>query len=387
MSLPVKATLKLRRFHFAIKLLSMPKIKYHYALNENNDIIDVADVVKDDRKTQRFVCINCGAEMIPKLGEIKARHFAHKAETPDCSSETYLHKLAKLRLKEKFYSSESFEIAYWQEVKCSDKSSCPFFKEEECKEKKLKSFDLKKYYDTCQEEQRADSFIADLKISSSLNPDLPPVIIEIYVSHKCSIPKKESGIRIIEVRIKEESDIQDLISYPIMEDEDFRYSFEPRNAKCRFYGFNKVAKYVEPLDVRSIPRFYLFKSGSAFVSNMDERRSCQDCSKKDNPKAILELNVDCFYLDHPSPYEIGYVTAMHLGYDIKACQLCKFRKNGFDSPYGTSANFCCLYKKYGTPQYPDSKDAMSCQYYRINNDLIAEIQQALSGIPISVANQ
>lgn len=364
----------------------MPKIKYHYALNDNGGIVDITDVDKENRKAQRFFCINCGAEMIPRLGEFKARHFAHKAEIPNCNSETYLHKLAKLRLIDKLYSSKPFDIAYWQEVKCSDKSSCPFFKEEECKEKKLKSFDLKKYYDTCQEEQRADSFIADLKISSSRNPDLPPVTIEIYVSHKCSLPKKESGLRIIEVRIKEESDIQYLMSNPITEDQDCRHSLEPRNAKCRFYGFNKEAKSPEPLDVQSIPRFYLFRSGSAFVSNMDERHSCQDCSKKDNPKAILELNVDSFYLDHPSPYEIGYVTALNLGYDVKTCQLCKFRKNGFDSPYGTSANFCCLYKKYGTPQYPDSKDAMSCQYYRINSDFVADIQQELKSIPVSVSN-
>ena len=346
----------------------------------------ISDVTKEDRKSQRFFCINCGEEMIAKLGEIKSRHFAHKAETLDCNSETYLHKLAKLRLKEKFYSAASFEIAYWQEVKCSDKSSCPFFKEEECKEKRLKSFDLKKYYDTCQEEQREDSFIADLKISSSQNPKRPPVTIEIYVSHKCSLPKKESGIRIIEVRIKDESDIQDLILHPIAEDENCRYSFEPRNPKCRFYGFNKEAKHLDSLDVRSIPRFYLFKSGSAFVSNMDERRSCRECSRKDNPKAILELNIDRFYLDHPSPYEIGYVTALNLGYDVKTCQLCKFRKNGFDSPYGTSANFCCLYKKYGTPQFPDSKDAMNCQYYRVDNDLIGEITQSLKDIIVSVAD-
>ena len=210
--------------------------------------------------------------------------------------------------------------------------------------------------------------------------------IEIYVSHKCSLPKKESGIRIIEVRIKDESDILDLILHPIAEDEDCRYSFEPRNPKCRFYGFNKEAKHLDSLDVRSIPRFYLFKSGSAFVSNMDERRSCRECSRKDNPKAILELNIDRFYLDHPSPYEIGYVTALNLGYDVKTCQLCKFRKNGFDSPYGTSANFCCLYKKYGTPQFPDSKDAMNCQYYRVDNDLIGEITQSLKDIIVSVAD-
>ena len=80
----------------------MSRIKYHYAKNQDGVIINIADVVKEDRKSQRFFCISCGAEMIPKLGEVKARHFAHKAETPNCNSETYLHKLTKLCLKNKF---------------------------------------------------------------------------------------------------------------------------------------------------------------------------------------------------------------------------------------------------------------------------------------------
>ena len=78
---------------------------------------------------------------------------------------------------------------------------------------------------------------------------------------------------------------------------------------------------------------------------------------------------------------------MNLGYEVRTCQLCKFRKNGFDSPYGTSANFCCLYKKYGTPQNPKSSDAMTCQYYRINNDLLTEIKQGMEQIIVSVANK
>ena len=83
----------------------------------------------------------------------------------------------------------------------------------------------------------------------------------------------------------------------------------------------------EPLDVRGIPRFYLFPSGSAFVSNMDDLRSCREYSKKDNAKALLKLNIDTPYLYTPSPYEIGYVTAINLGYEVRTYQLCKFRKN------------------------------------------------------------
>ena len=119
---------------------------------------------------------------------------------------------------------------------------------------------------------------------------MPPVIIEVFVFHKCSLPKKESDLKIIEVRIEDESDIMELISGPITEDDECRYSFEPRTPKCRFYGFNKVSMLSEPLDVRGIPRFYLFPSGSAFVSNMDDLRSCREYSKNVSFDSVCTIN-------------------------------------------------------------------------------------------------
>lgn len=358
----------------------MPRIKYHYALDENGNIIDIIDVTKENRNAKRFFCINCGEEMIAKLGEVKARHFAHKVETPNCNSETYLHKLAKRRLKEKFDSSEHFEISYRQEVKCKDEDLCPFFNKEECVERRLKSFDLKKYYDTCNEEEREGDYIADLKISNSQNSKRPPVMIEIYVSHKCSLPKKNSGIRIIEIHIKEESDIQNLILNSLIEDGDCPYPNESRSPKCKFYGFNAEAKELELLNVRMIPRFYLFKSGSAFVPDMDEiSPNCRDYNRKYNPNTILELNIDSSYFGTPSLYEIGYIKALDLGFEVKTCMLCKYRKDSLDF-----FNFCCLYKKYGTPQYPDSKDAMKCQYYKVDNDFVLQIQKFLERVKVTV---
>lgn len=41
-------------------------------------------------------------------------HFAHKNTIPDCNPETYLHKLAKLKIKEKFDSGLPFEISFCQ---------------------------------------------------------------------------------------------------------------------------------------------------------------------------------------------------------------------------------------------------------------------------------
>ena len=363
----------------------MLKIKYYDALNEEGDIINICDVTKEDRVNHKFFCLNCVSEMIPKLGKKNAWHFAHKAEVPNCNSETYLHKLAKLLIKKKFYSDGPFEISYWQSVKCSDNSTCPFFNEDVCQERQLKTFDLKKYYDTCQEEQPIGNYIADLKLSCSLDSHRAPIAIEIYVSHKSSKAKVESGIKIIEIKVGGYDDIKALKEGPIIEDGNPNYSFKSTDSKLRFYNFNRDSKISAPLAIRNIPRFYLFKSGAAFVSNMDDMRSCRDCSRKDNANAILELNIDSFYLGSPSPYEIGYVTALNLGFDLKTCQLCKFRKKGYDSPYGTSANFCCLYKKYGTPMNPDSKDAMRCAFYRINDELVKDIQSSLMSITVCVA--
>lgn len=42
----------------------------------------------------------------------------------------------------------------------------------------------------------------------------------------------------------------------------------------KFYNFKKESA-PEPLEVRDIPRFYLFRSGKAYVTNMEEFRSCR----------------------------------------------------------------------------------------------------------------
>lgn len=135
--------------------------------------------------------------------------------------------------------------------------------------------------------------------------------------------------------------------------------------------------------MRGIPKFYLFRSGSAYVSNMDEYPSCREVTKKDNPKAILELGIDAFYLGTPTPYELGFAKAVELGYDVKNCSLCKYRRNAFDS-YMQVPNLCCLYKKYGAPQYPKGPEAMNCSYYRPNHENDEQLRVALESTPIIV---
>ena len=73
----------------------MDNVRCHYVYDEEEKIVHVDDVSRDTAKSHRYHCISCGAEMIPKLGNLREHHFAHKAAC-SCNSETYLHKLGKI---------------------------------------------------------------------------------------------------------------------------------------------------------------------------------------------------------------------------------------------------------------------------------------------------
>lgn len=365
----------------------MSSVKYHYALDEQDRLVCIDDVSIEDRQAHSYHCLNCGAGMIPRMGKVRSRHFAHRGDEDNCGNETYLHKLAKRLIKEKFDREGAFEVGYYRDVKCLDQDTCPFAKQEECHEWKLDTFDLKQFYDTCIEEQSVDDYIADLLLTSSEKPNREPVLIEIQVSHKSTDQKLQSGLRIIEIRIKTEEDIKSLLSSPIVENPDTQFGYI-RDIEtigfAKFHNFKKKASSPEPLEKRDIQRFYLFRSGKAFVTNMDEPKSCRDVHKKDNDKAIFEASIDCFYLSSTSPYEFGYMAAIQNGIQVRTCQFCKYHRSGYEVGLRLDPIFCCLYKKYGTPENPEPQYAHQCQYYREDKELMDKVRRQMP--PIVIAN-
>ena len=117
---------------------------------------------------------------------------------------------------------------------------------------------------------------------------------------------------------------------------------------------------------------------------MDEFKSCRDVWTKDNDKAIFEASIDCFYLGEISPYEYGYAAARQNGIDVKTCQFCKYHRSGYEVGFGMDPIFCCLYKKYGTPENPEPQYAKDCSYYREDKKLLDDINAFLP--PIIVAS-
>lgn len=332
----------------------MKKVKYGFAFDEQMNIVDIRDLSSEQRG--KYTCIGCGEPMKANFCKLKANYFSHSKIS--CNSETYLHRLAKLSFKQKFLESSSFPIVYNKRVYCSRKRDCPFFDEEKCVASAPESYDLKKFYDTCFEEVRIESengecYQADLLLSDSRGKYSENILLEIEVTHRCPIPKVNSGNKIIEIKIKDETDIESILMDGLVESDTIR-----------FYGFKREAKFLKQLSAKHLFRFYLFASGKAFVSNFEDMPLCSQ--GRMNRKAILELNMDMDYLGPgPTVYDYGYAYAVKNGYDVKNCYLCKFKRvdNGM---FALSPILCCLYKKYNLHRNPDTTAARTCPYYQFD---------------------
>ena len=364
----------------------MGNIKYRYAY-KNEKVVCIDDVSTHEV----FHCISCGREMVAKLGEKRTKHFAHKVNEDSCDPNKYLHELAKSILLRKF-NIGSFKIKLNRIHRCIE-PSCPF--NDDCKISIPQEHDLKEHYHICEPEKNIGNYRADLLISGDKKES---ILIEIFVTHECTPPKINSGLKIIEIPIKTEDDIEYFRIHSISEEKG-----------VRFYGFKRESSQKKEIYNKTLFRFILHKSGAAFVDNV----SCQEQHKKKNQWSIFELNIsnkkqndvtndvnneieynnyeeseegfnefDDDYREHyhlhstlemgAPPLEIGLVYAINQGIEIRNCHLCKYMKDD-----NLSGMLCCLYKKYGTPRNPNQKDAASCQYYRLDENKKRDISDII----------
>lgn len=213
-------------------------VQYLYAKNTIDELVDISDITPENRT--KFFCPSCGNEMSAVLGNYKEHHFRHKGDS--CSYESYLHRISKLLLKWKFDHNPSFDISYWVTQGC-DREPCPL-RDSKCDSQSvLHKINLKEHYDLCEIEGSYNGFRADLKFSSSKNPEAKPLFIEIAVSHACTPKKISSGINIIEISVTNERDallpiVEDRAQEEGMQKTDIILSQQTKG-KFRFYNFER----------------------------------------------------------------------------------------------------------------------------------------------------
>lgn len=331
------------------------KQDYCYAYNLDGQLTNVTEASRD----KDYFCPCCGAVMIPRMGKIRRWHFAHKV-TANCNYETYLHKIAKIRIREAFYSSEKFFIQFDPDHICS--IDCPIKISPKCRMSMNKVFNVKQFYDTCEEEVEYGGFRPDLLLRSSLKPDLKPIFIEIYVTHKSSKEKINSSFKIIELPIHCEDDINLIVKsskiggnlYKSSED----YMFSDTAAIYRrpfgrqsqenaiFYNFHNEYK-ISPSPIFNKLLYVLAVNKNGTFKNVKVRcfQSLESLFDK-NETLIVSDDAINFFWALSTLYKRNLIN--------KSCMICKYHHQN---------NICALYKRYGTPQKPKPNDAVSCKYF------------------------
>ncbi len=330
---------------------------YRCALNENGTITKIYDA----EKGKVYTCPYCGRQMIPKQGYVREWHFAHKGNSDNCSYESYLHKLAKMRIRESFLKSDQFLISFYANRICSV-TDCPLGCPSPCRWKTLsEKFNLKNYYDKCEEEAVVGQYRADLLLIHNSGDINKHVLIEIWVNHKSTKEKVESGLKIIEINIESEADIDNIISTLTIQESDIvqnRWDESPEG-KIRFYNFGKD-KYEIPDDKyqKEKFRFWIDSKGWFRSDNVCDYNPIK-CLTENPP----EINNAIFLIQSKSPIDsdFAFCKLIESELGIRYCTMCQFYRDNY-SVYG--GKICILYKKMGTNKNPRLSNAMTCRSFK-----------------------
>lgn len=335
------------------------KPKYAFAYDEEHRLVKISSLTKEDRKEHVYKCISCGATLIPKLGDLKIHHFAHKVDV-ECNNETYLHRLAKEFLKKRFDESESFEISLYQWSKCALYNQCPTHQADNtCGEKVLRTYDLKKYYSDCflEEWDPVTQKRPDLKLVSE-DPKKPPIWIEIVVTNRCSKEKVQCKNRIIEIKVENEQQAERLFDEKIKESPSDTYCGHydtTSGLTINFYNFEQKGEpiwgYENMYKSRSLAT--LLKSGDIHIS----RVSCRKNPIINEEGVAAVIFHDYMMSDNDITRKARKAFAKSSIGNFKTCSWCQNYKT---SVYGNS--YCYYHKHLGIVGPPDTIHAYFCDW-------------------------
>ena len=300
-------------------------IKFHNATDTDGKIIHIDEVTKENR-AEHYYCVGCGGEMSAVLGDKREHHFRHKEA--HCSWESYLHKLGKMRLKQRFETQKEFVVKYFVEQHCDKSIGCklePIYINKKCNCRELITLDLKKLFDTCEEEVAYKGYRADLMLSSKEHPEREPIFLEISVTHDCEAEKLASGIQIIELKITDEKDVL----RPLVEEDSLFGRTNPESPydfnalpPIRFFNFKRKFETARPLE-----RFWVAKDDKDVLRGncTQDDLTCRNVEGNHREDSIYEVAIPSEVLignRKPNLYEFGMMKAISAGIDVKHCGIC-----------------------------------------------------------------
>lgn len=339
-------------------------IKYRFAKGSDQSVVDVYNIDKQNRhELSPYTCFGCGRELIPNLGQKKIKHFSHKS-AGNCSRETYLHKLAKDAFSNRYSQSLSNNIPFI--FRASFPGTCNHYEKEigdSCKVKKEKDVDLTKHFKSIEIEKPYEGYVPDILLSSDDGSEV--LFVEIAVTHKCDEGKINSGKRIIEIDVSNESDVQQIIDGQLLESSRI----------ITTYNFNKKEVIDDICNgdcYRQINVFIIYASKKSILLQLTPKEALK--SNHRGKVIFRELIGFCTEEQDSKIIYKNKVREAHFSKkEIKNCYLCKYHGTDGSGPeiYGFGFGVFCKLRK----NFFNCNEAVECQYYRTFRNM-KECQEA-----------
>lgn len=356
------------------------EIRYCYARDARGKFVHI----KDARAGEPYFCLECGNEMIPRLGEINAHHFAHKVEC-SCNGESYLHRVAKERFKVIYDRSASFILEYRLPVRCpyqKDTKSC-VFADKKCNssETTTRQLDLKTVFDECLIEAPVNDgqFYADILLRDSSGRTGKSLLIEFYHTHKCDLAKINSGYPIVEIKIDSDEDI-------------IRTNRITYSDKITLYGFKDIAYKGKELYYASFEdethaadlKVYTSVCTELFSVNYNSYYECpSEFVVAIDPMSYFEFRLSSKFKTAPSLGEVASAVAYSRGFrEIENCAVCIHSRQ---SKFKEEDIWCTESKNDPElPKNPKNILAPMCPYSYPHTNRIKHIAKYISNLPYKV---
>lgn len=344
---------------------SKNSIQYKYALNSENKTVCIEDLERTpDLRNQVFTCISCDNILIPKLGKVRQKHFAHKY-TYNCSEETYLHKLAKNLFFQEYQKCLNRRIPFYLGSKVSRVCNAnEAFFGITCQLESFSRFvDLTKIYTNVLLETREGEFIPDILLTNDSGNE--KLFIEIAVTHFLTEKKANSSFNIVEIQIKSESDIDFIYQHLIRQN-------DPRVKRINFPEKIEIKNHCNHQNCpNKISVFIVFKSQRSIII----RESLNDIyfqlqSQNDSIVYYEILEPLKSYYKSSDQYKQRVINAHNIGIKIKNCFLCRYHGENF---FSNKPPIFCKFLKIKCI----SNHASECNYYKPDPKCFPKIPEIL----------
>lgn len=353
----------------------MANLKYTYALDENKEYLVHID---DAEKGRIYYCpySECNEQMIVRDGGNNRKHFSHINNGKKCSYDSYLHTIAEIRFRHWFLSEKSMTIQL-NKYYCANYKNCIWrdnysydtnnycIVDKSMDDQSSEFHIINEIYNGIEVEKKFNGFIWDILLSNTKNKNKPPLAIEIFVTHKCEKKKIASGVRIIEVKIKNEKQLDEIISTGTLIEGKH---FESYNLK----------KYTDNVDGIYLDKVTLNKNLKASWKEVH----CKSYKQR-NYNSIFEITFD--YENSAKDISLNpyYWACSILKKKFKSflhCSLCKFYKyNDYHNEH-----ICIRYKELKLENKHTPSNAVNCPKFEINKQQVEEAPEYLKYLSYNV---